>query len=132
MTLSLAQRQVTAFNKAAMQVCPAKPTIPDAEITDRRIMFIDEELDELADAFLNRDILATADAIGDLLYVVLGAAVDCGIDIEPIFNEIHRSNMSKINGAIFRGDGKILKGPHYTPPALQSIIDLQPAIAIDI
>ena len=76
-----------------------------------RLNLIREEFEELEEALLNRDIVEIADALGDLLYVVYGTGVSYGIDLEPIFEEIHRSNMSKGDPEpIMREDGKILKG----------------------
>lgn len=65
--------------------------------------------------------LAQADALGDLLYVVFGAAVTFGIDMGPIFDEIHRSNMTKIGGPV-RPDGKRLKPATYEPPNLKPLL----------
>ena len=83
---------------------------------------IEEELTELHDALRIGDAIGTADAIGDLLYVVYGAALAYGIDMEPIFTEIHRSNMTKVGGKV-RGDGKVLKPQGYSPPNLKPILD---------
>lgn len=84
-----------------------------------RAALLEEEMEELHEAQDERDIIKIADALGDLLYVVYGTAITYGIDLEPIFDEIHRSNMSKVRGGVIRrADGKILKGPHYFPPNL--------------
>jgi predicted HAD superfamily Cof-like phosphohydrolase len=95
------------------------------------VSLIEEELTELkvalsdnvsrpADRMLVEPI---QDALGDLLYVVLGAAVRWNFDIEGIFNEVHRSNLSKLGEdgkPIYREDGKLLKGSDFTPPQLGS------------
>lgn len=101
------------------------PQIPPQEICELRLDLIQEELDELAEAFADADVVDAADALGDLLYVVLGAACACGIDIAPVFAEIHRSNMSKIEGMQKRDDGKILKGPNFVYPNLTPILEAQ-------
>lgn len=62
--------------------------------------------------------IAVADALGDLAYVVAGAAVTWGIPLGEVFQEIHRSNMTKSRANV-RADGKILKGPEYDPPDLK-------------
>jgi predicted HAD superfamily Cof-like phosphohydrolase len=67
-----------------------------------------------------------ADALGNLLYVVFGTAVECGIDIEPIVDEIHKSNMTKDGGGL-RADGKVLKGPGYVAPDIAAVIRKQGA-----
>lgn len=74
------------------------------------------------------DLVACVDAICDLLYVVHGAALALGVDIDPLMAEVHRSNLSKLgeNGRpIRRGDGKILKGPNYSPPNLGPLLMAQ-------
>lgn len=102
----------------------SKPNLPDQVVSTLRLALILEEYTELRESVDKKDIVGVADALGDLLYVVYGAAVTFGIDLEPVFNEIHRSNMTK-EGAQAREDGKILKGPNYTPPNLKPILDAQ-------
>ena len=90
-----------------------------------RISLLDEELDELRDAIAELDIVGVADALGDILYVAYGAGHTFGIDLDRVFAEIHRSNMSKLGSdgkPIRRDDGKVLKGPNYSPPDLQFIV----------
>ncbi len=97
--------------------------MPDMETRILRADLIDEEAKELREAILANDIVKTADALGDLLYVVYGSAVSFGIDLEPIFAEIHRSNMSKGDPDVVKApNGKILKSANYTPPDLWPII----------
>jgi predicted HAD superfamily Cof-like phosphohydrolase len=77
---------------------------------------------------LNHDIIGIADAYADLLYVVYGGAVTNGIDIDEVFKEVHRSNMSKLGAdgtPIFRDDGKVLKGPNFSPPDIEQCFDNQ-------
>lgn len=84
-----------------------------------------EELDEWKDAVFLQDVVEVADAIGDFVYVILGRAVEMGLPMDEIFAEIHRSNLSKLGEdgkPIVREDGKILKGPNYTPPDIRSIL----------
>ncbi len=85
-----------------------------------------EEMNELNSAMDKEDSLVeVADAICDLIYVLCGTAVSFGIPLDECFAEVQRSNMSKLddNGnPIVRDDGKILKGPNYSPPDLRSII----------
>lgn len=61
------------------------------------------------------------DGLADTLYVVLGAAVTFGIDLQPFFEEVHRSNMAKIGGTT-RADGKVLKPEGWTPPDIDRIL----------
>lgn len=106
-----------------------KPTFPPKHIIDLREKLIEEEYQkEYKAAVKENDLVGVADALGDILYVVYGAAIAYGIDIDEVFDEIHRSNMSKLGEdgkAIFREDGKILKGPNYTPPNIKAIIEKQ-------
>jgi predicted HAD superfamily Cof-like phosphohydrolase len=86
----------------------------------------DEELNELDDAMVQApDLVDIADAICDLIYVLCGTAVSFGIPLDECFAEVQRSNMSKLGDdgkPIVREDGKILKGPDFSPPDLKSII----------
>lgn len=119
------QNKIREFHRGFGYPTPNRPTIEaNYELRHR---LIKEELEEYYDACDDKDIVEIADAIGDMLYLVMGAAVEHGIDIDPIFNEIHRSNMSKFeNGkAIRRNDGKVLKGKNYFKPRLKEIIDNQ-------
>jgi predicted HAD superfamily Cof-like phosphohydrolase len=123
--MNKAQNQVAAFMSAAGQDLVKSPTIPIEEVCKLRVDLILEEADELDTALINNDIVEVADAIGDLLYVVLGTAIACGINIAPIFEEIHRSNMTKFIDGHRREDGKWIKGPSYTPANLTPIIEAQ-------
>lgn len=132
------QQQVTEFMRAAGQDCPEYLTAPTAEVAHLRYSLIHEELNELYEAlgfptkagdkfhFVNEpDAVLTADAIADLLYVVLGTATAIGLDITPIFQEVHRSNMTKFIDGHRRADGKWIKGPSYEPANIQPILALQ-------
>ena len=85
---------------------------------------IAEEYNELREAIAEKDIIATADALCDLLYVIYGTGDEFGMDLDGCFDRVHRSNMSKfVNGKpILREDGKILKGPNYFPPDFQGVL----------
>ena len=87
-----------------------------------------EENEEYLDACKNGDLVEVADALGDQLYILCGTILKHGLQnkIEEVFDEIQRSNMSKldINGnPIFREDGKILKGENYFKPNIKEILD---------
>lgn len=102
------------------------PAWPGDGIHRIRVALIEEELAEFRNAGESRNLLEIADALGDLLYVVYGAAVTYGVDLEPIFKEIHRANMSKGAGhAPCRPDGKVCKGDHYEAPRLKEILAAQ-------
>ena len=105
-----------------------KPTlIEDKAWEEMRVGLIEEELQELKEAVEARDIVAIADALGDLEYVVNGMALGCGIDLPAVVTEIHRSNMTKLGPdgkPIYREDGKILKGEGYEQPDLPTVLGL--------
>lgn len=87
-----------------------------------RIELHREEFRELEEAVDARDMVATADAIADLIYVLCGTAATFGIPLDRVFAEVHRSNMTKTVDAVWREDGKLLKGPHYSPPDLVGVL----------
>ena len=98
---------------------------PSEKIQDLRVSLIDEELSELKEAIENKDIKEVADALTDILYVTYGAGHAFGIDLDKCFDEVQRSNMSKLdeNGKpIFNEYGKVLKGPNYFKPNLEKFI----------
>ena len=113
------------FMEAFGQDVQLEPTWPDFNTRELRLELIAEELDELSDAVADRDMIQIADALTDLLYVVYGAGHAFGIDLDECFQEVHASNMSKLgeNGKpIHREDGKVMKGPGYFEPDLESIL----------
>lgn len=87
-----------------------------------------EENEEYLEAANNNDLVEVADALGDMLYILCGTIIEHGMQhkIEEVFNEIQRSNMSKLGEdgkPIYREDGKVLKGPNYFKPNIQGILD---------
>lgn len=86
-----------------------------------RLDLILEEFAELENAVSYGDKVETADALGDLLYVIYGTAVEWGIPIDAVFDEIHRSNMTKAGGEK-RADGKSLKPAWYSPPNIAKVL----------
>ena len=113
------------FMEAFGQQVELEPTWPDFNTRELRLDLIQEELDELAQAMDDRDMVQIADALTDLLYVVYGAGHAFGIDLDECFQEVHSSNMSKLgpNGKpIHREDGKVMKGPGFFEPDLENIL----------
>lgn len=100
---------------------PLKPTIPNEFYKDLRIRLITEEVNETLEAIKNDDMVELADGIADAIVVLLGTAVTYGIDIRPIWNEVHRTNMAKVGGET-RADGKRLKPKGWLPPDIKSIL----------
>ncbi len=119
-----AQRMVEEFHRRFEIMIGAAPALPDEATRSLRLRLIQEEFDELREALSRPDVPAVAKELADLLYVVYGTAVSCGIDMEPVFREVHRSNMSKVGGHK-RADGKWVKPPGYSPADLQPILAAQ-------
>ena len=87
-----------------------------------------EELDEYLEACKENDLVEIADSLGDQLYILCGTILKHGMAdiIQPVFEEIHRSNMSKLDEQglpIFREDGKVLKGKDYFKPDIKKMLD---------
>jgi predicted HAD superfamily Cof-like phosphohydrolase len=118
------QRMVAEFHRTFDIRTASTPAPPDSDTRMLRIRLIQEEFDELRQALAQEDLAGIAKELADLLYVVYGTAVSCGIDLEPVFREVHRSNMSKVNGHK-RADGKWVKPPDYSPACIQPILDQQ-------
>ena len=102
--------------------------IPE-KIKELRFKLMEEENLEYLKATKDDDIIEIADALGDMLYILCGTIICHGLQdkIEQIFQEIQNSNMSKLgeNGKpIYRGDGKVLKGPNYFKPDIEKILKL--------
>lgn len=120
------QQLVNEFHERFALPRSSAPTIdvPPA-LANLRNNLLREEARELIEACDAGDLTAIADGIADVLYVVYGTAVTYGLDADALLREVHRSNMSKLdaNGqALHREDGKILKGPNYSPPQLDLVI----------
>jgi predicted HAD superfamily Cof-like phosphohydrolase len=100
------------------------PTLPDEATECLRIRLIQEEFDELQEALHQKELPNIAKELADLLYVVYGTAVSYGIDMEPVFHEVQRSNMSKVGG-YKREDGKWVKPATYSPANIAPILEDQ-------
>lgn len=105
------------------------PTLLSEEDWILRHKLMKEENQEYLDACAENDLVEVADALGDQLYILCGTILKHGLQhkIEEVFDEIQKSNMSKLddNGnPIFRADGKILKGTNYFRPDIKTILDV--------
>jgi NTP pyrophosphatase (non-canonical NTP hydrolase) len=101
------------------------PYMLDKDREQFRFSLIEEEYIELQEALEAHDIIETADALGDMIYVIYGFAIEMGINLGAVMTEIQRSNMSKLglDGLpVLREDGKILKGPNFSEPNLYDVI----------
>lgn len=115
--------RVREFMTTFGQEVKTSPEFPSEDIQKLRVELIDEEFKELQESKSLTDI---ADALTDLLVVIYGAGHAYGIDLDACFKEVHRSNMSKLGEdgkPIYREDGKVLKGPNYSKPNLEAVLD---------
>ena len=102
-----------------------KAEFPSDKITSLRYELIYEELEELKEAIINKDIKEVADALTDILYVTYGAGHAFGINLDKCFKEVQNSNMSKLGNdgkPIYNDKGKVMKGPNYFKPDLNKFV----------
>ena len=95
------------------------------KINDLRINLIEEELNEFKDAMSKKDLKEVADALTDILYVTYGAGHAFGINLDDCFEEVQKSNMSKLGNdgkPIYNENGKVMKGPNYFKPNLNKFL----------
>ena len=118
--------KVGTFMKTFGQEVKTKPSFSTEKINKLRIDLIKEELEELTEAMINKDLLEVADALTDILYVTYGAGHAFGINLDKCFDEVQNSNMSKLgeNGKpIYNESGKVMKGPNYFKPDLSKFVN---------
>ena len=116
---------VKEFMRIFGQEIKDKPGFPSEKITNLRFNLIKEELDEFKEAISGKNLKEVADALTDILYVTYGAGHAFGINLDKCFEEVQKSNMSKLdeNGKpIYNRDGKVMKGPNYFKPDLTPFI----------
>ena len=117
--------KVKTFMTTYGQEIKESASFPDENIIKLRLKLIKEELEELEQALNDKNLLEVADALTDLLYVTYGAGHSFGIDLDACFEEVQRSNMSKLdeNGKpIYNEYGKVMKGPNFSKPNLKQFI----------
>ncbi|MDH5666655.1 MAG: hypothetical protein OEY86_01415 [Nitrospira sp.] len=118
------QSMVEEFHRKFDIAVQTNPGDITEETKRLRARLIQEEFDELKESMASGNLALVAKELADLLYVVYGTAVSYGIDMEPVFREVHRSNLSKVGG-YKRDDGKWVKPATYSPACLESILDAQ-------
>lgn len=132
------QRQVWEFHHVGGHVVNDRPVLIDAGTLRLRRRLMEEELTELLEAMYSRNLPDIAKELADLLYVVYGTAVSYGLDMDPVSDEVHRSNMTKfsVTGAyhdtcdetgksIKDAGGKTLKPPGFEPAKVAAVITAQ-------
>ena len=122
---------MTNFEKVGLfmttfgQEVKKRPSLSSDKINNLRINLIQEELNEFMEAISNKDLKEAADALTDILYVTYGAGHAFGINLDNCFDEVQRSNMSKLGNdgkPIYNEHGKVMKGPNYFKPNLNKFL----------
>ena len=117
--------KVKIFMDTYGQEIKSKAEFPNKNIVNLRLNLIKEELEELQEAIKQEDLLEVADALTDILYVTYGAGHAFGIDLDNCFDEVQKSNMSKLGAdgkPIYNQSGKVMKGPKYFKPNLKQFL----------
>ena len=117
--------KVGKFMKTFGQEVKTKPGLSNEKINKLRIDLIDEELTEFKEAIKNNDLKEVVDALTDILYVTYGAGHAFGVNLDECFDEVQRSNMSKLGEdgkPIYNQAGKVMKGPNYFAPDLNKFL----------
>ena len=117
--------KVKTFMTTYGQEVRESASFPDENIIKLRLKLIKEELEELEQALNDKNLLEVADALTDILYVTYGAGHSFGINLDACFDEVQRSNMSKLGEdgkPIYNEYGKVMKGPNFSKPNLKQFI----------
>jgi len=117
--------KVGLFMSTFGQEVKKKSELSSEKINSLRLSLIQEELDELIKAMKENDTLEVADALTDILYVTYGAGHAFGINLDKCFDEVQKSNMSKLGKdgkPIYNEHGKVMKGPDYFKPDLSKFL----------
>ena len=122
---------MTNFEKVGLfmttfgQEVKTKPGLSSEKINSLRINLIEEELEEFKEAIKNKDLKEAVDALTDILYVTYGAGHAFGVNLDQCFEEVQKSNMSKLGEdgkPIYNELGKVMKGSNYFKPDLSKFI----------
>ena len=117
--------KVGLFMKTFNQEVKTEPSFSSEKINNLRISLIDEELRELKKAMEEKNLEEVIDALTDILYVTYGAGHAFGVNLDESFDEVQRSNMSKLDKnkkPIYNDEGKVMKGPNYFKPDFSRLI----------
>ena len=117
--------KVGLFMSAFGQEVKKNSELSNEKINALRLSLIKEELEELSKAIQENDILEVADALTDILYVTYGAGHAFGINLDKCFEEVQKSNMSKLGKdgkPIYNEQGNVMKGPDYFKPNLSKLL----------
>jgi len=117
--------KVGLFMKTFDQEVKIKAGLSTEKINELRISLVNEELEEFKEAIKSNDLKEVADALTDILYVTYGAGHAFGINLDKCFEEVQKSNMSKLSEdgkPIYNEAGKVMKGPKYFKPDLNKFL----------
>ena len=117
--------KVGLFMKTFGQEVKIKAGLNTEKINELRISLVNEELEEFKEAIKSNDLKEVADALTDILYVTYGAGHAFGINLDKCFEEVQKSNMSKLSEdgkPIYNEAGKVMKGPKYFKPDLNKFL----------
>ena len=117
--------KVGLFMKTFGQEIKIKASLSTEKINELRISLVNEELEEFKEAIKSNDLKEVADALTDILYVTYGAGHAFGINLDKCFEEVQKSNMSKLSEdgkPIYNEAGKVMKGPKYFKPDLNKFL----------
>ena len=117
--------KVGSFMKTFGQEVKTKSGLSTEKINKLRVSLINEELEEFKEAIKNNDLKEAADALTDILYVTYGSGHAFGINLDKCFDEVQKSNMSKLGNdgkPIYNEKGKVMKGPKYFKPDLSKFL----------
>ena len=118
-------KKVELFMRTFGQEIKKKSSLSSDNINNLRINLIEEELNEFKEAIKKKDLKEVADALTDILYVTYGAGHAFGINLDICFEEVQKSNMSKLGKdgkPIYNKSGKVMKGPNYFKPNLSKFL----------
>lgn len=122
-------QQLWDFHEAFNLSRSTTPHIPEQKVRDLRMRLVREEMQELEEAEADNDLVEIADALADIIYVCIGHAVSYGIPMDKVWEEVHKSNMSKLddNGKpIYNEFGKVQKSKNFKAPDIASILNDTP------
>lgn len=118
---------MSLFTDTLKQFLDAFPEPPELDVWD---VLIDEEIGELLEALGDVDRVAQIKESLDVIWVIVGRMVALGLPFDDLWRELARSNMSKFQGAQYRDDGKLLKGPHYSPANIAGVLGIDREAAL--
>ena len=118
---------VRAFHEACDVPVATSVAFPSRERIELRQRLLREEYFEWLSAITNRDMVEVADALADMIYIIVGTALEFGIPLDRVWDEVQRSNMAKVDpetGRVEkRADGKVVKPVNWTPPRIREALE---------